>query len=254
MAKPAITPHTVLPQTWADQYQRLERALEAADPSCVAGARYEDALMNVFVHALALRDWLAADRLGPDGKPDRAWDQSLWDRLKAPGKWKMLRRARDLANGAKHRIITQYAHVRGTRKEAEHWVFPGSARPPVTAITYAFADGPSDPDGNPTTETIEGYALACGVVQEWRDLLTGELAVELHLPRGPDGYELPWPAHDGDTGSLARLLLVVQDTLRFVDTDEAQRAGWIRAVQAIERDLVALDQPPDVRTDGTSVC
>lgn len=251
LPQPPITPHPVLPQqTWADQYLRLERALEAADVDYVAGVHYEDALMAVFIHALALRDWLLAERLGADGQPEPAWKERVEDLFK---KSRMLQRARDLANGAKHKVLNRLPHIHGTRKSAEMWVFPAmpaSVRPPLTEITYRFKDGPDGAD-----DEIEGYILARLAVQEWRDLLTGELAVDLRLPRSEFGYELPVRALEDDSGSLAhirRLLLLAQDGLRCVATSPADRERWLLSVQQIERDLMALEKAPVADTEGDS--
>jgi hypothetical protein len=124
----------------------------------VNGVDYEDAVMTACIYAWSLADWLRLEReVQARFATKREWHQHL------ARTQRRLRQVRDVANGAKHRLLDDH-HVEGQRTSVLNEVFREDDWP-RTFVMYEFRH-PGEPP-----ERIEGLALAHLARRAWDDVL-----------------------------------------------------------------------------------
>ena len=146
-------PHETTPEGWTAQYQRMDRAYGRFSMETLNGDAYVDAVRAFFIQAWALVDWIAND---PAAVPAIVKDRATLEA--AVFQHDALVRGRDVANGAKHRVLTK-PHAGG--REDGRVLNISFDRPHETWVMYRFAQG--DPE--------EGLALARRMVAAWDTLL-----------------------------------------------------------------------------------
>lgn len=129
--KPVPSVKTFMPESWEAQYRRMMRAYDRIEARPERPDEHEDALLCFFMHAWHLKDWIEAD----ESVSATARGAVETEAFKRPD----LVRARDVANGAKHRVLTGHHHGGERASKTLNLYLDGGT--PGACVRYRFADG-----------------------------------------------------------------------------------------------------------------